>query len=231
MEKAKLRIKLSEHERKPKLDRIPRQKNLAHVLAFNSMIINRSILNQVRMAAFQTMVLTILIILSCKNKTDKKIDFSDSVTNLKKEIISANADYKKVEIYCWCFLDSAPRKRQNGSTVRKGKTCNTLIRLEPSILISPENLLDSTNDTTIIKSLQNIIFIKKESSIKINDGIDSRFVILFRTDEFSADTIAYSYMNNSKLWYNRKELFSYSFRVMDSIRSVLGKPEINCDSD
>ena len=164
-------------------------------------------------------LLLITIILStigCKNSNEKKLSKNK---NLK---------YSEIEIYCWCFLDTTALHDKNGAISTQVKDCEVIIPLNPSDFVKAKHLFYFTSSPDTIEAIRKLVFDRKESSKPINNSIDTRFLILFKKDNFKADTIIYYY---GKLCYNEKYLFNYSFNIMDSIRNILNVKKIDCTSD
>ena len=137
-----------------------------------------------------------------------------------------NSVYSKIEIFCLCFYDSADIKNNDGTFSSRNGSCETPIRVNASDLIKPEHFLDSTSNSNIIARLQKVIFNRNENAKAVFDGVDSRFLILFKKNEFAGDRFVCS--SSNQFVYNEKYLFKYSFPIMDSIREILNKDKIDC---
>jgi len=136
-------------------------------------------------------------------------------------------EYKSVRLYCVCF---EYRKTDVVKTGISGvpQPCGTDIAVYPASVVSPAYLFDSASNANIMNSLKRIIFTERDQNAEIERSRpdDSRFLILFQTDEAHADTLVYLFPN--KLLLNSNYLFTYSFDVMDSIRRTIGKEKIDC---
>jgi len=166
------------------------------------------------------LVLTIILgLIYCKSS-----EKSDKMVELKTN----NLKYSKIEIYCWYFLTGKAIYNKNGTMSEETRYCNTTVRMNPSELIKPEYLFDSTSNSGIIEELQKIFFSGKEHSEKMPYGSEPRFLVLFKENELKADTLVY--LGGKRFVHNDKYLFTYPYNVLDSVRKVLHVDKIDCKS-
>ena len=144
------------------------------------------------------------------------------------ELKTKNLKYSKIEIYCWCFLNGKVIYNKDGTLSEDFRDCETFVRMNPSELIKPEYLFDSTSNSGIIEELQKIFFSGKEHSEKMPYGSEPRFLILFKENELKADTLVY--LGGKRFVYNEKYLVTYAYNVLDSVRKVLHVDKIDCKS-
>jgi len=131
--------------------------------------------------------------------------------------------YTKADIYCWC-MSFIPA---DDATPNYLSPCETFAAVKPSDLIRDGRRSSSVTDGRLIASLKNIIFNQKKSSeISELRYPDSRFLILFRRGALGSDTVVYSYPN--EFYFNGKDVFKYSFNVIDAIRPLLGDKAMVC---
>lgn len=156
------------------------------------------------------MVILSTVLLCCNN------DKSRSTQDLK----STGARYGSIEIYCWCF-ESNDYETVSG--------CSTPKSIEAVELIKEENLFQLINNRDTIERLKSLIFNEKKLIKEERNPPDSRFVFVFKVNDSKADTI--NVFSDSSLHYNNRYYFNYPFNVMDSIKVILDKTEINCKSN
>ena len=150
----------------------------------------------------------LIFLLSCNFKSNK-LDNN-----------SIQAEYVKAEIYCFCVYEIHTKNQVFINT------CSTPASVKPYTLIKPDRLFYLTNDTTIIKRLKRVFFEKKEKIDTLTEPSDARLVVLLKKNDLSADTLVFD--REYSFNFNEKYKFSYSFQVMDSIRSILNKKTISC---
>jgi hypothetical protein len=160
-----------------------------------------------------------------------------SCTPKKKEWLPGsepnNAVYSSVEMYCLCFYDSTDVVNADGTITTSDGSCETLVRVDPSAMIKEDLLFDSTSNRNVITAIQRVIFNRIRSAEKLKgvnnskfEGVDSRFVILFKGKDGGSDVFVVS--SSRQYIYNGKYKLDYSFNVMDSIKSILHINKIKC---
>jgi hypothetical protein len=155
------------------------------------------------------LIITVTIV-SCKPKDHK-------VKNDNKQ----QDEYTKVEIYCWCIDDI---HMVNGNVT--WSLCTSQMVTPPYKLIEPEYFLDSTSDKITIQALKRIFFDRKESSDTITWQTDARLVFLLKRNNLTADTLVFE--SDNTFSYNQKQLFTYSFHIIDSLERILKRDRISC---
>jgi hypothetical protein len=148
-------------------------------------------------------------------------------TNRQADIENThNVKYERGEIYCWCFLNDPVEEKKLGLHGQEIRHCETPAAVRPSHLVSIVNLIDSVTDRIILNKLNSIIFERKDSTTSMSFNPDSRFLLLLRKEDRSADTVVL--INSRTLYYGPNQMFFYSFNVLDSIRLALKKERIDC---
>lgn len=133
--------------------------------------------------------------------------------------------YSKVEIYCACMSSV---QSNEGYIVMQN--CTTPGHTGPDKLIKKELLYYSTSDTNVINSFWNVFFKNNHKSETLIDGQDAGFVILMKKSEFIADTLVFSNTDQAVFTFNEKYKLTYSINIIDSVRKLIGKEHIECES-
>jgi hypothetical protein len=141
----------------------------------------------------------------------------DSRVSSAKPLINIDT-YRRIDIYCWCLYDSA--------VFGPDSRCETPIAIRPSEIVREQNLLDSITDSSTVARIVDLVFRKQKERKVWYYGADSRFLLMFRRSDNSADTLVFNQQHTFS--FNGIELFMYSFDVFDSLRTILNKPSIHC---
>jgi hypothetical protein len=152
----------------------------------------------------------IYILSSCKNRI-----------NIRGENSDIQEEYTKVEIYCFCINDYHSK---TGNTILVD--CTSPGKIQPSEIISPKNLFDSTSDRNVIQALKRIFFEQKQKAETIDGNSDSRLIFLFKKNSLFADTLVF--YSDEIFNLNGNYQFIYPFNVIDSVESILRKDKISC---
>jgi len=169
---------------------------------------------------------TLLSTFNCKSieKSDDK--FANKTDGINEDIFK-KVNYSSIEIYCWCFYDSAAIQNKDGTLSKTTSDCTTPFPITPLELINQKDFFDSVSSVSKIEAFRNLVFERKKNVEPRNLVVDSRFLILFKKNNFEADTLV---LYSSSLLYNGKYLLNYSFNIFDSIRNILGINKIDCNS-
>src|SRR5688572_1728813 len=138
-----------------------------------------------------------------------------------------DTSYYKAEIYCWCFGGIPLYRKKDGSTVVKGQFCETPVRINATDLIMPERLFISVTDKSSVNKLKDLFLKRADSINQISYDVDSRFLILLRSDRH-ADTL--NYYIGDEFILNDKYRLKYSINIFDSISKILLFKNIMCPS-
>jgi hypothetical protein len=167
---------------------------------------------------FFTLIL-LSIIISCKQSKQNTV-------SKNKELEVKNQKYIDVEIYCFCFLSDKPSKSKKGVNETTTKICTTPFRFTPGHLINPNYLLYKTNDRLVIDSITNIMFQDMKVS-KNTTGIESRFVMLLKRNDLSADTL--DCIDNRSVLHNGERMLEYPYSFLDSLKKIIKIEKIDCN--
>jgi hypothetical protein len=106
------------------------------------------------------------------------------------------------------------------------KECTTPLRLTPGHLVNPGYLLYKTSNKPIINSIAGIRF--QNMKVKKDDmENESRFVMLFKKNNSSADTL--DFIDNKKVLHQDGSLFEYPYNFLDSLKKLIKIEKIDCD--
>lgn len=141
-----------------------------------------------------------------------------------------DSNYNKLEIYCYCFIHKKPVRDSDSTISVETSSCTTTIAVLPGMLATPKHLYKSILNQDTIKSIQKLIFDKKANYEPFPHSLDSRLLFLFRSETNHNDTLVlYPYTGNyNQLCLPGKLLIKYPFNFLDSIKTLLNMPDIDC---
>ncbi len=157
---------------------------------------------------FVPIFITLLLFSSC----------TENVQSIKEE--KKNVWIESAEIYCYCVTEMYSANQSFRFP------CSTTSAVRAKELVAPKHLLYSTNDKNIVDRLAFVLFNRKEKSDTLTRETDARIVILLKNNNQSADTLVFN--GEFNLTFNNKYDFTYSFQIMDSIKSIISRDTISC---
>ena len=150
------------------------------------------------------------------------IMFVFSCNNNRKIINESEQEtYSKAEIYCYCVAEDSIKNQVFINT------CSTSFSIHPKELVKPDKLFYSTSNKLLLNQIKELFFNKRNKMDTLIRGVDARFLILLKKNEFKADTLVFR--DEYSFSFNGKFNINFSFQMMDSLRSILNRKVINCN--
>ena len=163
------------------------------------------------------------VFISCQNSPLKLNPKKPDLPSKAPDLSLTSIKYKKIEIYCFCFELLADEKGSGMYSVG----CGNVSEFKIKNIIKPKHYYDSVLNPIKIEHLVNFIFKNAHTSEPASEYPPSRFVLLLKKDNNTADTVSLNYDESFNI--NGKELFRYPCYVMDTVRFIIGKKTISCD--
>jgi len=161
-----------------------------------------------------------------KNQTSDTAGTSSGNTGTNPAVLGPGVNFNNVEIYCWCFYKAKIKINDKGEFEERTRLCTTPISLTPRDLTKKEFLRYTITDSLTVNRLQFLLFSLYKTIDTISARPDARFAMLFRQKQSKTDTLVYQ---DNRTWIlNGRSSYSYSFDVLDTVRSILKIEAIDC---